>query len=56
MKRYLLDFLDFGIDFRLDKIEGLGDTLVLSGNGVNLFEGVGSQEANKEGGENDGLH
>ena len=52
---YLLEFFNLGINFGLDKIEGLGDALVLSGDGVGFLE-AGSQEANKEGSEDDGLH
>lgn len=53
---YLLELFDLGINFGLNEVEGLGDALVLSGNGVGLVEGVGSQEADEEGSEDDGLH
>ena len=53
---YISEFFDLGINFGFDGVEGLGSTVVLSGDGVEFVKRGGSQKADQEGSEEKGLH
>jgi hypothetical protein len=54
--KYALEFFELGINLGLEGVENVGDTGVLSGDGVELVERADCEEADEETGENDGLH
>ena len=53
---YAFELFEFGINFGFDEVEGLGNALVFSGNGVEFVKRADGEEADKEGCENDGFH
>ena len=55
-KQYSLKFSKLSIDFRLDKVEDISDTVVLSNEGFVFLKGVDCQEKNEEAWEDDDLH